>query len=60
MTVGKLVTPEAVAESLQLLYENKEERNRLAKLSYDKFNSEEYSWKAIASTWKKMFDEVLG
>ena len=59
MTVGELVTPEAAAEKLELLYSDKEERNRLAKLSYDKFNSEEYSWKYIAGIWKQLFLEVL-
>jgi D-inositol-3-phosphate glycosyltransferase len=59
MTSGKLVTVQSVADSLEKLYQNKEERNRLAQLSYDKFNSEEYSWKHIAGIWKQLFLEVL-
>ena len=59
MTVGKLVSSDEVAQKLEYLYRNPEEKERLAKLGYDKFTSEEYSWKAISKQWLDLFSEIL-
>lgn len=59
LTVGKLISSDEVAQKLEYLYRNPEERERLAKLGYDKFTSPEYSWSEIAKTWVSLFDEVL-
>lgn len=59
MTVGKLVNSDEVAQKLEYLYRNQEERERLAKLGKEKFSSQEFSWKEIAKQWLSLFDEVL-
>jgi glycosyltransferase involved in cell wall biosynthesis len=58
MTVGKLVSSDEVAQKLEYLYRNPEERERLAKLGYDKFTSPEYSWSEIAKMWLELFNDV--
>lgn len=58
-SVGKLVSSDEVANKLEYLYRNPKERERLAQLGYEKFTSEEYSWKQIAKTWDRLFSEVL-
>lgn len=59
MTVGRLVSSDEVASKLQYLYNNVEERERLAQLGYEKFTSPEYSWEEVSKTWLRLFDEVL-
>lgn len=59
LTVGKLVNSDEVANKLEYLYRSPEERERLAQAGFDKFTSEEYSWKTIAKTWDNMFSEIL-
>lgn len=57
-TVGKLVSPDAVAEALENVYSNREYRLDLANKSYEKFTSKEYRWSYIAEQWKTIFEEV--
>jgi D-inositol-3-phosphate glycosyltransferase len=59
MTVGKLVSPDEVAQKLEYLYRNPDERNKLAKLGYEKFTAPEYSWKAIADIWLSTFQDAI-
>jgi glycosyltransferase involved in cell wall biosynthesis len=59
LTVGRLVTSDEVAHKLEYLYRNPDEKERLAKLGYDKFTSEKYSWKYIAKQWTNLFSEIL-
>lgn len=59
MTKGRLVTPEAVAEALQYLYEDKELRDYVAKKAYDKFNSEAFSWKTVAGQFSKVIWDTI-
>jgi len=59
LTVGKLVNPDEVANKLEYLYRNPEERERLAKLGYDKFTNEEYSWEYISKQWLELFSKLL-
>ena len=59
LTFGKLVTPEAIAEQLEILYNNKDLYNSLSKKALAKFTSKEYSWKEIAKTWNNLFMNVL-
>jgi glycosyltransferase involved in cell wall biosynthesis len=58
-TVGRLVSPDEVANKLEYLYNNQEEREKLAQLGYEKFTSEEYNWKTIAKSWDKLFSSLL-
>jgi glycosyltransferase involved in cell wall biosynthesis len=58
MTVGKLVTSDEVASKLDYLYRNPDERERLAKLGYEKFTSPEYHWENISKTWLELFEEI--
>lgn len=58
MTVGKLVSSDEVSKKLEHLYQNPEERERLAKLGYDKFTSKEYSWEFIAHQWMDLFNAI--
>lgn len=59
MTVGKLVSPDEVAQKLEYIYRHPEETKRLAKAGYDKFTAPEYQWSNIAETWMKLFDEAM-
>lgn len=59
MTVGRLVTSEDVAESLEKIYSNKTLYDKLAKKSYKKFTSEEYLWKNVSERWHELFQKVL-
>lgn len=58
-TVGKLVSADEVAQRLEYLYRNPEERERLAKLGYEKFTSKEYTWEYISKQWDDLFLSVL-
>lgn len=58
-TYGKMVLPEAVADSMEKIYQDSELRRELAQRSYEKFRSPEYEWKNIAKTWDTMFEEVI-
>jgi D-inositol-3-phosphate glycosyltransferase len=58
LTVGRLVSSDEVAQKLEYLYRNSEERERIAKLGYDKFTSPEYSWSEIAKTWLELFNDT--
>jgi glycosyltransferase involved in cell wall biosynthesis len=57
MTTGFLVSPEAVAEKLEMLYRDRDLYETLSTNSIAKFSSEEYSWKAITKQWVKLFEE---
>jgi len=59
LTFGKLVTPEAVAQQLQFLYDNPEEKSRLEEAALEKFTAPKYSWKSVANTWHNIFREIL-
>jgi glycosyltransferase involved in cell wall biosynthesis len=59
LTISGIVRPEAVAERLQILYENKELYNKLSEKSVEKFYKPEYSWKEIVKTrWLPILREV--
>jgi D-inositol-3-phosphate glycosyltransferase len=59
MTTGYLVTPEAVAEKLELLYTNRKLYDELSKKGIEKFSKPEYQWENIAKRFAEVFDEVL-
>ena len=59
MTVGKLVTPEAMAEKMNLLYSDKDLYKKLSDKSIEKFSNPNYSWKKIAGDWDELFSGVL-
>lgn len=58
MTVGKLVSPQDVADKMDLLYTDKALYNKLSDLSISKFSSDKYSWKEISKLWSIIFTEV--
>ena len=53
-----MVTPEAVAESMEKIYKDDALRTDLANKAFTKFSGPKYSWKNIANTWDKIFEEV--
>lgn len=57
MTVGRVVTPETVAEKLEYLYANKRYRLELGRVAMEKFTSEEWSWEQVAKKFKALFEE---
>jgi glycosyltransferase involved in cell wall biosynthesis len=59
MTVGGLVRAEDVANSLELLYSNKELYNKKKNACLEKFTSDKYLWKNISKQWDNLFTEVL-
>lgn len=59
MTVGGLVSPEAMAEKMNLIYSDKELYNSLSKKSMEKFSEDKYSWEEISNKWDTVFKEVL-
>ena len=59
MTVGKLITPEAMAEKMNLLYSDKDLYKKLSDKSIEKFSDPKYSWKKIAGDWDELFSGVL-
>ncbi len=59
MTVGRVVTPEGVAQAMELLYTNKDLYNKLSKKGLEKFSSETYNWKNISDKWFELFTEAM-
>jgi D-inositol-3-phosphate glycosyltransferase len=59
MTIGKIITPQAMAEKMNELYTNKKLYTELSEKSIAKFSLPKYSWKGIADQWDKLFQEVL-
>lgn len=59
MTVGKLVSPQGVADKMELLYTDKALYEKLSTRSLVKFSDGMYSWKTIARQWDKVFKEVV-
>jgi glycosyltransferase involved in cell wall biosynthesis len=57
-TVGRLTSPEDVAEGLELVYNNPELRQELEKKTLQKFLQPEYQWQIIARQWGEIFKEV--
>ena len=59
MTVGKLITPEGLAEKMNLIYSDKALYNKLSKKSLEKFSDPKYTWVEISKQWDNIFSEVL-
>jgi glycosyltransferase involved in cell wall biosynthesis len=59
MTVGRICRPEDVAEQLEKVYADEKLFDVLAKKSYGKFTSYEYSWKKVAEDWHNLFIDIL-
>lgn len=59
MTVGKLVRPEDLADSMNKIYSDKDLYKTLSEKSIAKFSSPEYSWKAISEQWDFIFSSVM-
>jgi D-inositol-3-phosphate glycosyltransferase len=59
MTIGKLVSPEGVAEAMEKIYSDRKLYKELSEKSIAKFSSKEYSWEEISNTWDHIFSEVL-
>ncbi len=59
ITFGKLVHPEAVAEKLNFIYNNKELYNELSEKGIKKFIAPEYNWKNIGNRWHKIFMDLV-
>lgn len=59
MTEGKLISPEKMAEKMEILYTNKELYKELSRKSVEKFSDPKYSWKFISTQWDSIFKRVL-
>lgn len=59
MTKGRLVNAEAVAESMDKIYTDRELWKELSRKSLEKFSSIEYEWKTISNTWDEVFTIVM-
>jgi len=59
MTSGGLISPEGLAEKMNLIYSDKALYKNLSQKSLDKFSDPKYSWKEISKTWDNLFSEVL-
>ena len=57
-TVGRVTTPQEVARCLELLYQDRELKNKLAEKGRQKFIQPQYEWKTIAQTWKEIYLEA--
>ena len=60
LTEGWLVTPEAVAEALERLYEDRELLEEMSERAYRNATRAEYRWENISARWDALFREVLG
>jgi D-inositol-3-phosphate glycosyltransferase len=58
-TVGQLVSPESVAKSLEVLYNDPKLRLSLNEASFNKFTSKEYSWEYIVDQWDILIKDLL-
>ncbi len=59
MTTGYLCTPEDVAASLEEIYQDKGNYNKLSKKGLEKFTSDIYSWKNISKRWDNLLRSIL-
>ena len=59
MIVGRLVSPEAVAEAMEKIYTDKKLYKKLSAKSTAKFSADEYSWNVIGKKWDQIFESVL-
>jgi glycosyltransferase involved in cell wall biosynthesis len=57
-TVGRMVSPEAVADGLEFLYNNESVRKQMSNDCRDKFLRPEYQWKNIAESFGDAFERV--
>ncbi len=56
---GRTVTVEDVAEALERLYRDRDERDRLAAAALARATEPRYAWSHIASQWETLFREVM-
>jgi D-inositol-3-phosphate glycosyltransferase len=53
------VTPEEVAEKLELLYSNQDRRKSLADLAYHRVTRDEFSWDSVVQRWDATIKRLL-
>jgi glycosyltransferase involved in cell wall biosynthesis len=59
MTEGGIVSPDDVANAMQILYDNKNLREELAQKSYEYVTSKEFSWDTVSETVDRIIQEVI-
>ena len=59
LTEGHFVAPEAVASSLNRLYEEPELLAEISAKSFATSTSPEYGWSTLAGHWDRLFKEIL-
>lgn len=59
LTVGHIVTPEAVADALERLYRDAGYRETVAEACYQNATRAEHDWTSIAARWDKLFGDLL-
>jgi len=55
LTIGRVVSPEDVAEQLNILYNDKQLYDMLAKVGQEKFTSDIYSWESVSKRFQELF-----
>ena len=58
LTVGKVVSPEDVAEQMEILYSNKDLYNILSVAAKNKFLDKKYTWEDISKQFIKAFNDA--
>ncbi|MFO7562837.1 MAG: glycosyltransferase [Enhygromyxa sp.] len=56
---GRTLSPERVAEALELAYTQPQERRRLARAAFENATRAEYRWHDIARRWHELFQALL-
>ena len=57
LTTGKIVSPEDVAEQMEILYMDKDLYKKLSAAGEKKFSDDKYSWNTIAKQFEILFNE---
>lgn len=59
MTLGKVVSPSGLADSLNKVYYDRDYKKLLEEKALFKFSQKEYNWENISKQWFNLFEEVL-
>ncbi len=59
MTEGRLISPELMADKMEIIYNDKELYRELSNKSIEKFSDPKYSWKQISAKWDDLFRRLV-
>jgi D-inositol-3-phosphate glycosyltransferase len=55
---GRSVTPQGIADALEILYQDETQRARLAGAAFSRATDSRYAWTAIAKQWTALFQQI--